>query len=1021
MDVLVENFTRGESESAKNEIATGLVSGRFALHAFVESLGPALTSQRVESRANGTKLLADVLHAAHPLHLQPIEVNLLVEFFCNRLNDRHIVVPHVLSGFLAIAMYHKLAEGQAKTICHEIFREVQMQALPQRDRLSFYNLSAIFLEKYVDEIKEIGGDFVFGYIQAMDGEKDPRNLVICFRTVKCIVNSLSFDMFAEELFEVVACYFPIDFSPPPNDPHGITKDGLVLGLRRCLAATGKFAKFCVPLLIEKLTSNVKSAKVDSLLTLNACCNVYTASDLAPFLEELWLKIRKEIFHALHQEVQEEALNSLQAVTRALSATVIKADAENFLEKYLETILKELKADINDSEYRRIHISGKVIQRLAAASDPACYYVVNTTLPDLLGTYTQISLSSHQRTILETLLGLLSSAQCHSNEGVSSPFLLHKDPLLMTLYTTLNHSDSAVICTGISCLVALMRLPRLLREEELVVTSRNFILLLLGEHEDAVKKEIKEALSVLSTISSEITERAVVQPLLHILNIGNDDSDSELATWLSVVQSAKISVKDVVTTLTALCTSHDLLKTIIPKLLEFLAGLLQSDRSLDERAVWGKTLLDGLASVVQERQSMSSEYFKELLLPHLIGVAVETALREANEEIGLFSSISILTSMCSCVKFIVSSVDIGSQKEIVDSIGSLFLGKSCTLLPIIPEGTFQPLELTSHWKQTQLICFLTSVTCHANREVVGANHSDLVEKLFHLALNSEHDFTRVEAAKCFGGLVNRTPTGEALDSFLTTTSNQLYTLMENASVDLQARERALTVYLWLCRALVTRSHPANQSLVEKLIDLFETDLFRQAAEGFQVILSDSDDVISNYKVANVKLMYKQHFFLQTVPKLVKKFNETNEDKKEPHLKALSCILLAVPKEVLRAELPSLFPLLMMSLSSSSIQTRKISLSVLLPLIADVPLFFSQHVELLIANFVQLARHPDDMKIRVTALQCLCLLATLPHHTIYPHKNRVIRELSETLDDKKRLVRKEAVKCRSLWFLLGDLPS
>lgn len=126
-------------------------------------LRPALTSQNVESRANGTKLLADVLHAAHPLHLQPIEgvtslihqsiaqcyssfslVNLLVEFFCNRLNDRHIVVPHVLSGFLAIvlqrraslicrsdilcqAMYHKLAEGQAKTICHEIFREVQMQ------------------------------------------------------------------------------------------------------------------------------------------------------------------------------------------------------------------------------------------------------------------------------------------------------------------------------------------------------------------------------------------------------------------------------------------------------------------------------------------------------------------------------------------------------------------------------------------------------------------------------------------------------------------------------------------------------------------------------------------------------------------------------------------------------------------------------------------------------------------------------------------------------------------------------
>ena len=93
---------------------------------------------------------------------------------------------------------------------------------------------------------------------------------------------------------------------------------------------------------------------------NACCNVYTASDLAPFLEELWLKIRKEVLHcftiiliviidifkdfsrsasrsaggeysscncpnlsiSVLQLIKEEALNSLQAVTRALSATVI---------------------------------------------------------------------------------------------------------------------------------------------------------------------------------------------------------------------------------------------------------------------------------------------------------------------------------------------------------------------------------------------------------------------------------------------------------------------------------------------------------------------------------------------------------------------------------------------------------------------------------------------------------------------------------------------------------------------------
>ena len=49
-------------------------------------------------------------------------------------------------------------------------------------------------------------------------------------------------IFAEELFEVTSCYFPIDFRPPPNDPHGISTDSLIQGLRGCLAGTPKFAE-----------------------------------------------------------------------------------------------------------------------------------------------------------------------------------------------------------------------------------------------------------------------------------------------------------------------------------------------------------------------------------------------------------------------------------------------------------------------------------------------------------------------------------------------------------------------------------------------------------------------------------------------------------------------------------------------------------------------------------------------------------------------------------------------------------
>jgi len=41
-------------------------------------------------------------------------------------------------------------------------------------------------------VRGLGSDFVLGYIQAMDGEKDPRNLVIVFNTVPTIIQHLPF-------------------------------------------------------------------------------------------------------------------------------------------------------------------------------------------------------------------------------------------------------------------------------------------------------------------------------------------------------------------------------------------------------------------------------------------------------------------------------------------------------------------------------------------------------------------------------------------------------------------------------------------------------------------------------------------------------------------------------------------------------------------------------------------------------------------------------------------------------------
>lgn len=77
-----------------------------------------------------------------------------------------------------------------------------------------------------------------GILDCLEGEKDPRCLILC---LKVVAKTQTFfpqaaDEYAEAIFDVTACYFPITFTPPPNDPYGITPDMLSSALQTALTA-----------------------------------------------------------------------------------------------------------------------------------------------------------------------------------------------------------------------------------------------------------------------------------------------------------------------------------------------------------------------------------------------------------------------------------------------------------------------------------------------------------------------------------------------------------------------------------------------------------------------------------------------------------------------------------------------------------------------------------------------------------------------------------------------------------------
>lgn len=57
----------------------------------------------------------------------------------------------------------------------------------------------------------LGPDFVYCIISSIDGERDPFNLNLLFKILPQFFRNYPLGHLAEEAFDVVACYFPIDF------------------------------------------------------------------------------------------------------------------------------------------------------------------------------------------------------------------------------------------------------------------------------------------------------------------------------------------------------------------------------------------------------------------------------------------------------------------------------------------------------------------------------------------------------------------------------------------------------------------------------------------------------------------------------------------------------------------------------------------------------------------------------------------------------------------------------------------
>ncbi|XP_074855441.1 MMS19 nucleotide excision repair protein homolog isoform X2 [Carettochelys insculpta] len=951
----VRDFVAGQRDGPAAEVVAGLKAGTWTILEIVEALGSCLENTDPRTRGRSLQLLSQVLLQCHSmLHVE--EVTHLVLFYENRLKDHHLVIPAVLQGLGALSMCEVLAPGLAVSVLKAVFQEVHVQSLLQLDRHTVYSIITNFMRTREEELKGLGADFTFGFIQVMDGEKDPRNLLVAFQIVRdLILKGYVLGPFVEELFEVTSCYFPVDFTPPPNDPHGIQREDLIVSLRAVLASTPQFAEFLLPLLIEKMDSEVQSAKLDSLQTLSACCAVYGQKDLQDFLPSLWSSLRREVFQTASEKVEAEALAALHALAACLARSVLSSDTKDLLDTFLSSILQDCRHHLCEPDMKLVWPSAKLLQAAAGSSLRANHRLTSSVVPLLLEQYHQHPQSSQRRTILEMLLGFLELQQKWEQEAEDeSPLLCSRAPLCSVLFAALTEPSVQLQLVGIRALTVLGTLPGLLAPPDMELVVDHLTRLVLHAEDPQSCTAAMEAAGSLAPLYPQAFTGHMVQRLAEELQSEREEASGRPQDSLRT---------RCLQALAALSTHPGIVRETVPVLLQCLQ---QEPRGSKPAATCNVVAVCQSLQRVAVQCQLDTEscwYYHQTVVPCLLAVTVQAAMPEsAHAPLGeLLLEEGILTAMVPIISAATTHLCPELAAQSASQVVPLFLDGELSFLPQASwPCSFQPFQGGQHRAaQRRLLILLMAFVCSLPRNVPIPQQDRLLQELLALSCSCNCPVTATAAAKGFAGLVNKYPAGQQLDQLLEMVVDRI----EAGLAEGPLRPQALTLLLWVTKALVLRYHPLSSCLTDKLLGLLgDAELGPAVADGFSLLMADSPDVLHKGCHADVRLMFRQRFFTDNVPRLVQGFHAAGPGVKANFLKGLSHVLNHLPRPVLVTELPT--------------------------------------------------------AVRIAALQCVRALTGLPPPALLPYKPQVIRALAKPLDDMKRLVRKEAVVARGEWFLLGS---
>lgn len=991
----VARYLDSEENAAVDEVAAAISSSKLTLLGFIEALGPGLDGGSSEAtRVRAMKLLQNVLAVDTTQHSEK-EVGFLVQFFGARLQD-YVTALHAVAGIETLVRRQRNFGSHVTTAVQLMFDNLHVQSSTQQVRQSSFRLMLILTESYPDVLKiHFGSKYTLGVVKQVDGEKDPRCLLSAFSLVNEVVRAgFDIDEHVEDLFDITSCYFPITFSPPPNDKFGITREDLVDGLNACLTSTSKFSKMWLEQLFDQLAGNEDLAKIQSYGAISVCATAYGLDSLMPYLNHIYLSVRTELLQCFDETIKNAALNCLTNITGVVAKSV-SSSQENPLVMFLEPIIAESTRSLSDFDSGLVTLHSRILAAAAKASHAAASHILKTFGSAMLEKANNDITDRHRLAFVCSLSDLIGASIFASASSDESPVDMIKGGLTHFILDSLKRSDD-IRASAFECLAQMLstgiyndgEISDFLSETKTVLLSNDTLKarsnaqlvtqkVLKHYRHVGVSKIIPELTDVITKgfggANAGLVEKFIVQSLAK-LAVDHETSEMIIGSYFDRLQNGNVAQTDVV-------------NQSQPESFEYTAKALQD--IVDRGLLRNDTLMDIviIPALKLFLKESSSDLLKETspLVQKAVLEPVKTALR------------------VSC-----QSMEEADHDRLLVLVREIFVKADFSKLGFseTQEESIFALKKPSDKRMLQLM----SVIVSSLRPSISK--FDSLQQILDLAvstcLNVEDVDSGIACAIVTASVINKMADG----IILTENLNRILGLLDEAANS----ERAYVLVAWVTKALVMRAHPLAETVTRKLISALPHDQFgKTAADSFRIIMSDHADLSAESHI-KATFLYKQRFFAKNLPELIKLFRDYSGSIRSNVILAISHVLAGVPKQVILSEIKTVWPLLVESLarpedglSSSTLQLMKI-------LISDAEEMVAEHAKSLIKALLPLCRF-KNMTVRIDALECLTALAGLPSHKTFPFAHEVVKDLMDVLDDKKRLVRKKAVTCRAAWIAIS----